>query len=58
MTVQSEAASYLRSGVYAWSLAIPCWVLWKAHLKMNGRAMEDGKVSGAIVKDSESKLNM
>ena len=30
MTVKSEAASYLRTGAYAWSLAIPLYVLWKA----------------------------
>jgi uncharacterized MAPEG superfamily protein len=30
MTVKSEAASYLRSGAYAWSLSIPLYVLWKA----------------------------
>lgn len=30
MTVKSEAASYLRSGAYVWSLGIPLYVLWKA----------------------------
>lgn len=30
MTVKSEAASYLRTGAYAWSLGIPLYVLWKA----------------------------
>jgi hypothetical protein len=30
MTVTSEAASYLRSGAYAWSLGIPLYVLWRA----------------------------
>ena len=30
MSVTSEAASYLRSGVYAWSVGIPIYVLWKA----------------------------
>jgi len=27
---RSEAASYARSGVYGLSLAVPCWVLWRA----------------------------
>lgn len=30
MTVKSEAASYLRSTAYAWSLGIPLYVLWNA----------------------------
>ena len=30
MTAKSEAASYLRTGVYAWSIGIPMYVLWKA----------------------------
>jgi hypothetical protein len=34
MTVKSEAASYLRTGVYAWSVGIPFYVLWKAGSKL------------------------
>lgn len=30
MTVRSEAASYLRSAAYAWSIGIPMYALWKA----------------------------
>jgi uncharacterized MAPEG superfamily protein len=30
MTVKTEAASYLRSGAYFWSISIPFYVLWKA----------------------------
>jgi len=30
MTVRSEAASYLRSTVFAWSVGIPAYVLWRA----------------------------
>lgn len=30
MTARSEAASYLRTGVYTWSVGIPFYVLWKA----------------------------
>jgi hypothetical protein len=30
MTARSEAVSYLRSGVYAWSVGIPFYGLWKA----------------------------
>lgn len=34
MVHTNEALSYVRSGVYAWSLAIPFWVLWKAGTKL------------------------
>jgi len=30
MTARSEAVSYLRSSVYAWSVGIPFYGLWKA----------------------------
>jgi hypothetical protein len=30
MGVRSEAASYLRMGVWAWSISIPIWALYKA----------------------------
>ena len=30
MVVRSEAASYLRTGVWAWSISIPIWALYKA----------------------------
>ncbi len=34
VTVQGEKASYLRSAAYFWSVGIPCYVLWKAGVKM------------------------
>jgi len=34
MSVKSEAVSYLRTGVYAWGLGVPLWVLWKAGVKV------------------------
>jgi uncharacterized MAPEG superfamily protein len=40
MTVKTEAASYLRSGVYAWSVGIPFYVLWNAANKI-GQAAGD-----------------
>ena len=30
MTTKNEILSYARSGVYAWSIAIPIMTLWKA----------------------------
>ncbi|KIX99749.1 uncharacterized protein Z520_04385 [Fonsecaea multimorphosa CBS 102226] len=33
MTVRSERASYLRSAVWAWSVGIPVYVLWKAGMR-------------------------
>lgn len=35
MTVKSEAASYLRTGVWAWGMSIPLYVLWKAGNKLS-----------------------
>jgi uncharacterized MAPEG superfamily protein len=37
MTVKSEAASYLRTGAYAWSVGIPLYVLWKAGTRLAER---------------------
>lgn len=37
MTVRSEAASYLRTGAYAWGLGIPLYVLWKAANRLSER---------------------
>jgi hypothetical protein len=34
MGVKSEAASYLRSAAYAWSVGIPLYVLWKAGTRL------------------------
>ncbi|KAJ5626238.1 hypothetical protein N7510_002547 [Penicillium lagena] len=35
MGVRSEAASYLRTGVWAWSISIPIWALYKAGKTLN-----------------------
>ncbi|KAJ5818084.1 hypothetical protein N7474_003675 [Penicillium riverlandense] len=35
MGVRSEAASYLRTGVWAWSISIPIWALYKAGKSLN-----------------------
>lgn len=44
MTTKSEAMSYLRTGAYAWSLAAPIWILWKAGVKARDGMLEgDGK---------------
>ncbi|KIW18518.1 hypothetical protein PV08_02806 [Exophiala spinifera] len=44
MTVRSEAASYLRTAVYFYSVGIPFYVLWKAGQKAAGAiAQEKGK---------------
>ena len=34
MFTSSEKLSYLRTGAYFWSVAIPFWVLWKAGRKV------------------------
>ncbi len=39
MTVRSEAASYLRSGVYAWSVAIPIYWLIRAASVLNSGSL-------------------
>ena len=43
MTARTEAMSYLRTGVYAWSLAPPIWVLWKAGKKVLEQGSGEGK---------------
>lgn len=35
MGVRSEAASYLRTGIWAWSISIPIWALYKAGKQLN-----------------------
>ena len=35
MSVRSEALSYLRTGVWAWSLSIPIWGLIRAGRALN-----------------------
>ncbi|KAJ6009911.1 hypothetical protein N7499_004688 [Penicillium canescens] len=35
MGVRSEAASYLRTGVWAWSISLPIWALYKAGKALN-----------------------
>ncbi len=45
MTVRSEAASYLRSAVYVWSVGIPFYVLWKAGGKLAERGVEREEAS-------------
>ncbi|KAK5072213.1 hypothetical protein LTR64_004006 [Lithohypha guttulata] len=40
MTTKSEAWSYLRTGVYAWSLAAPIWILWKAGKKIRDQSVD------------------
>ncbi|KAJ5306754.1 hypothetical protein N7508_005769 [Penicillium antarcticum] len=36
MGVRSEAASYLRTGVWAWSISLPIWALYKAEKVLYG----------------------
>ncbi|EXJ67673.1 uncharacterized protein A1O5_09019 [Cladophialophora psammophila CBS 110553] len=50
MTVRSERASYLRSAVWAWSVGIPAYVLWKAGWRIvdgYGPAQEQESARGA-----------
>jgi hypothetical protein len=39
MTVRSEAASYLRTGVWAWSVAIPIYGLIRAGNMYNNQGL-------------------
>lgn len=46
MAVRSEAASYLRSAVYFYSIGIPFYVLWKAGCKVAGAAQDTKSEDG------------
>lgn len=46
MTLRGEAASYLRSATYFFSIGIPLWVLWRAGNKIAIDGLKGGKVEG------------
>ncbi|KAJ9640632.1 hypothetical protein H2204_003261 [Knufia peltigerae] len=56
MTVRSEAASYLRSAVYFYSVGIPFYVLWKAGWKVAAGATQDTNNSQDGIKGETKKF--